>query len=81
MKKILVIAAVAGLAAVSCKKDRTCECNVTPTSGTAYTVTTKMYEVKKKHAREVCYAELGGKITEVTGSITETGDDVKCELK
>jgi len=81
MKKILVIAAVAGLAAVSCKKDRTCECNVTPTSGTAYTYTIKMYEAKKKHAREACYAQLGGKTTEVSGSTTTTSDDWKCELK
>jgi hypothetical protein len=81
MKKIILMAAVAGFAMASCAKDRTCECNVTPTSGQAYTYTIKMYDAKKKHAREACYASLGGKETTVSGSNTTTGDDWKCELK
>lgn len=34
MKKILIIAAVAGLTMGSCKKDRTCTCTVTSVSST-----------------------------------------------
>ncbi len=61
MKKILLIAAVAGLTMASCKKDRTCTCTSTPVSqttngvaatnlGTASTSVTKITSVTKKGA-------------------------------
>ena len=78
MKKILLIAAVAGLASVSCRKDRTCTCTETPTTGTATTYTTKMYKVSKDDARERC---IGYQTTTSFGAVSVTGDNVTCELK
>jgi hypothetical protein len=52
MKKILIIAAVAGLTMVSCKKERTCTCNVTfvssTTNGVANPLPTGTITMKKK---------------------------------
>ena len=39
MKKIIVLASVVSLMTVSCKKDRTCTCTVTPVSSTVNGVT------------------------------------------
>ena len=78
MKKILLIAAVAGLSMASCKKDRTCTCTITPTSGTATTETKVMYDVKKSEAERQC---IGGQTTYAAGGTTTTFADSKCELK
>lgn len=52
MKKVLIIAAVAGLAMVSCKKERTCTCTMTPvsstTNGVANTLPTGTFTYAKK---------------------------------
>ena len=53
MKKVLLIAAVAGLSMVSCKKDYTCTCTYNDGSGTQ-TVTYQMKDVKKKDAKSTC---------------------------
>lgn len=34
MKKVLLVAAIAGMAFASCKKDRTCTCSITQVSST-----------------------------------------------
>lgn len=66
MKKLILLAAVAGITFVSCKKDRTCECTnsvISRTStqpGYAYTpqpattTSTKYSKIKKKNV----YAQL-----------------------
>ena len=46
MKKILLIAAVAGIAMVSCKKDRTCTC-ITTSDQPGFVSSTDVYTVKK----------------------------------
>lgn len=56
MKKVLLIAAVAGLAMASCKKDHTCECTSSSTFPGS-TSTTQKYTIKeasKKTAKDVC---------------------------
>ena len=53
MKKVLLIAAVAGLSMVSCKKDYTCTCTVTY-NGQTETYTYQMKDVKKKDAKSSC---------------------------
>jgi hypothetical protein len=54
MKKILLVAAVAGLSMASCKKDYTCTCTYTPQGGAAQTYTYPMKDVKKKDAKDAC---------------------------
>lgn len=56
MKKILLIAAVAGLSMVSCKKDYTCECTTTVTilgSSSSATGSTTIHDTKSK-AKDAC---------------------------
>ena len=53
MKKVLLIAAVAGLSMVSCKKDYTCTCTVTD-NGQTTTYTYQLKDVKKKDAKASC---------------------------
>ncbi len=79
MKKILLIAAVAGLAMASCKKDRTCECTNSSTApgSTSETQTYTVKKVSKKTAKDVCVKttsefEVGGT------KYTSTSD---CKLK
>ena len=52
MKKILLVAAVAGLTLVSCKKERTCKCTGSPvsstTNGVANTLPTGTFTWEKK---------------------------------
>lgn len=52
MKKIIMIAAVAGLFAVSCKKERTCTCTRThvssTTNGVTNPVSTSTYKTETK---------------------------------
>lgn len=52
MKKILLIAAVAGLSMVSCKKEYTCECKYTGV--VTGTVSEKFDKMKKKDAEKKC---------------------------
>jgi len=52
MKKVLLIAAVAGLAMVSCKKDYTCECTYSG-SGISGTTSATIKDTKKK-AKDAC---------------------------
>jgi len=56
MKKVLLIAAVASLAMVSCKKDRTCECTSSSTIPGSTSETTKytVYDVSKGTAKRAC---------------------------
>lgn len=56
MKKVLLIAAVAGMSMVSCKKDYTCTCKYTPAGGTEQTYTYDLKDVKKSEAKDACDA-------------------------
>ncbi|MCB0410601.1 MAG: hypothetical protein KDD29_10310 [Flavobacteriales bacterium] len=80
MKKVLLVAAVAGLAMASCRKDRTCECKDTSdqpgfvSSTTVYTAK----KMKKKDAVKMCQSYT----SKVTGPVAAQyyyGED--CELK
>ncbi len=82
MKKILLIAAVAGLAMASCKKDRTCTCTQTwtPTSGAA---TTSSYEVTVEKATkgQAKDGECRSYTSQKTAPTAGTKYEVTCELK
>lgn len=82
MKKILLIAAVAGLAMASCKKDRTCTCTYTstPSSG-ASTTWTEEVTVKKVTKGQAKDGECRGYTTQRTAPTSGTKTDVTCELK
>jgi hypothetical protein len=57
MKKTLLIAAIAGLAFASCKKDYTCKCTVTTYTNSISVVTTASTstgKMKKKDAETKC---------------------------
>jgi len=78
MKKILLVAAVAGLAMVSCKKDYTCECTVTSNAtGSNVTTTTSSQtgKMKKQDAIDAC--DAGDSSTDLLG-IKVTSE---CEIK
>jgi hypothetical protein len=64
MKKVLVVAAVAMMALVSCKKDYTCDCTVL-----GQTSSTEFKDVKKKDAQEAC-DEASVALTILDGSCT-----------
>ena len=53
MKKVLFIAAVAGLSLVSCKKDYTCECTVT-SNGQSVSGSGATGKMSKKDAEAKC---------------------------
>jgi len=54
MKKMTLLAAVVvAVSFASCKKERTCECNVT-NGGVAYNKTYDLGKTKKKDAQTVC---------------------------
>ena len=76
MKKLIFILAIGGLTLASCKKERTCECTVTTTSGgQSQTATgTETYNDTKKNAKEKC--EENESETTSNGSTTK----VECEL-
>jgi hypothetical protein len=80
MKKVLLIAAVAGLAMASCRKDRTCECKTTSDAPgfTSSTSTTTWKDVKKKDARKSCQSYTVKQTAPVAGTYY-SGED--CELK
>lgn len=86
MKKILLIAAVAGLAFASCKKERKCECTQTTTSSggtvTVYpTETVTFKKIKKGEAKDMCasYTSETTYVSPVAGSGGKS--EWKCELK
>lgn len=78
MKKILLVAAVAGLAFASCKKDYTCECTTTSTAGgvsTSATVEAKTGKMKKADAEKKCDE---GDFTASSGS---SSTSIECKIK
>lgn len=79
MKKILLIAAVAGLAMASCKKDYTCECTSTDTAPGSTTTTSKktIKEATKRQAKANCFS-YSTDYTSGSNTYTQTND---CELK
>jgi hypothetical protein len=54
MKKILLVAAVAAFAMTSCKKEYTCECITSTSSGDSETESVKFDKMKKKDAEKKC---------------------------
>ena len=87
MKKMLMIAAIAGLAMTSCKKDYTCECKTTSnwpgySGGTSSGSTGKM---KKKDAEDKCNTGDGttssSYIDPSTGQVESYNITTACELK
>jgi len=80
MKKItLLVGTFVVISFASCKKDRTCTCTYTSTSGTTSSTKTTYYKAKKKDVRDNC---IGGQTetTSPSGSIT-VGGKTTCELK
>ena len=73
MKKVLLVAAVAGLSMVSCKKDYTCECTVT-TAGVSATASSTITDTKQ-NATDAC--EAGNTSTTVMGITSST----QCSIK
>ena len=80
MKKTLILAAFAGLALASCRKDRTCECKTTSDQPgfTSSTYVRTWKEVKKKDAKNGCQSYTAKTTAPVAGTYTY-GED--CELK
>ena len=80
MKKILLIAAIAGLTMTSCKKDYKCGCTYTATY-TGFVAgpeqVTTIYGVSKKQASANCIKTTG---TSTFGSTSYTWTD-DCKLK
>lgn len=68
MKKILLIAAVAGLSMASCKKDKTCTCTYT-SNGTTSTETFTLTKISGKDAKDACTKRTS---TTTSGSNTST---------
>jgi subtilase family serine protease len=56
MKKILLVAAVAGLSMVSCKKNYTCECTTTDNGAVIGSTTATSGKIKKSEAETWCTA-------------------------
>ena len=77
-KTVLFIAVLSAFSFASCKKDRTCTCVSTPTSGTATTTKTVYYKAKKHDVRNKC---VGYQTTTENSGVTSTGSNVTCELK
>ncbi len=73
MKKVLLIAAVAGMAMVSCKKDYTCECT-TKDNGTVMGTSSVTIKDTKKNADEAC----SGKASTTGGGTTIS---TECAIK
>ncbi|HWY12798.1 MAG TPA: hypothetical protein VN026_15800 [Bacteroidia bacterium] len=79
MKKLTILAVAAlAISFASCKKDRVCTCNFTPTSGTSYTQVTTYYKSKKSDARLFC---MGSQEVTTAGGTTTTGTKSDCTLK
>ena len=82
MKKVLLFVAVVTVTTfASCKKDRTCTCRTTESSGNIRTEATVYFNSRKKDAREACLGHQTT-ISNSTGSTTAVkGDETQCELK
>lgn len=87
MKKILLVAAVAGMAMVSCKKTYTCECTTTSkvyingqtTSSNATAAADSNEKMKKKDAKDWCEKNNG---TTTSGNTTNGSEvTIDCKLK
>jgi hypothetical protein len=72
MKKVLLVAAVAAFAMTSCKKEYTCECTTTSSSGSTSS-SVKLDKMKKKDAEKKC--------DEGDGSISFFGETITSECK
>ena len=79
MKKILLIAAVAGFVMASCKKDYVCECTSTSTAPNSTTTTYKynILDASKKQAKANCF-KTSSDFTIGSTTYTDTDD---CKLK
>ncbi|MGZ3899422.1 MAG: hypothetical protein ACXVNO_10840 [Bacteroidia bacterium] len=84
MKKILLIAAVAGMAMVSCKKDRTCSCTETSTTtnnsvtvSSSQNVDVVFTKQTKRIAKLAC---VHTKSTDTNNNTTHT-TETNCTLK
>ncbi len=80
MKKITLLAvAFVAITFASCKKDRTCACTTTYTSGGSSSEETIYFEVKKSDARQFCAQKSSQ--TNDTAPIASIGSKTTCELK
>jgi hypothetical protein len=78
MKKVLLVAAVLGLAMVSCKKDYTCECTVTTYSnGASASQTTSGATGKMKKADATSKCDKGDSMV----GDTQNGIKSECSIK
>jgi len=80
MKKVLLVAAIAGLAMASCRKDRTCECKST-SDEPGFVSSTQVYTVKKAkkgNTLSMCQSH-SSKTTAPVASQYSYGED--CTLK
>lgn len=78
MKKILLIAAVAGLAMASCKKDYTCECTQTTVPASTTTTSKKqILDASKRQAKANCVSWS----SDMTFGSTVFTTNMDCELK
>lgn len=86
MKKTLIIAAVAGMVMVSCKKDRVCSCkqvqdiSPAPSVGQATIITDYEYTIIKEGYRTAYNHCTHTKTSNTTGSVT-VSTDTNCSLK
>jgi hypothetical protein len=72
MKKTLIIAAIAGLAMASCKKDRTCTCVQASTAAGSVSSTQVLtyHKVSSKDAKELCVSYTQQTTAPVSGETT-----------
>ena len=80
MKKLTILAvATLAISFASCKKDRTCTCITTYTTGGTHTEVTVYKKAKKHDVRGLCIGESG---TDTYSPGTTTTKNTKtCELK
>jgi hypothetical protein len=71
MKKIILLAVVAGLASVSCKKDYTCECTSKDNTGKVTDTSTLTFHASKSDAETACNSNY----------TSSSGDSEVCALK
>jgi len=78
MKKILLLVAVAGLVAASCRKDLTCECKTTSDQA-GFVSTTSVHTMKDTKKKNADCNSFTVKLTAPVAGTVTTGED--CELK
>ena len=89
MKKLILLTAVASLALVSCKKDRTCACrtttdhyDITGTTKTSTDIVETDYVMTKVSKKKAFYACIHTKYSTTYPSGTKSSDvDDYCQLK